>query len=491
MKFVIKLFPEIMVKSDSVRRQITKILRSNLRSQFKRHAISADVQNRWDSLIVVLDPRHDDDESARRQALRILTHTPGIGGSLEIEEFDFDTLHDAYQHVRDCYRKRLSGKTFCVRLKRTGHHDFNSHEAEIYMGGHLLQETDAHSVSLKHPEVLVQAEIRNQKIHVVKKQHRGIGGFPLGSQGEVLSLISGGFDSTVSSYLMMRRGLKTHYCFFNLGGSAHEIGVKQVAHYLWSSYSESHRVKFVTVPFEDVVTEILRNVDTAQMGVVLKRMMLRAASQIADSLNLPALVTGEAVAQVASQTITNLAVIDRVCDHMVLRPLASMDKQDIIDIARRIGTETFAANMPEYCGVISVNPTIVGDRRKVDEAESTFDFSVLDRALQAASYRRIDEVLQGIDSGLETVEIINTPSLKDVVIDIRHPHEVEDTPLSFTSNTVLCVPFYDLEQRIHALQAQYAGSRFLLYCQKGTMSKIHAHHLNQNNQGRFAVYLDA
>lgn len=480
-----------MVKSDSVRRQITKILRSNLRSQFKRYAISADVQNRWDSLIVVLDPKHDGDESIRRQTLRILTHTPGVGGSLEIEAFDFTTLHHAYEHVRDCYRERLAGNTFCVRLKRTGHHDFNSHEAEIYMGGHLLKETDARSVSLKHPEVLVQAEIRNQKIHVVKKQHQGIGGFPLGSQGEVLSLISGGFDSTVSSYLMMRRGLKTHYCFFNMGGSAHEIGVKQVAHYLWSTYSESHRVKFVTVPFEDVVAEILRNVDTAQMGVILKRMMLRAASQVADSLNLPALVTGEAVAQVASQTITNLAVIDRVCDHMVLRPLAAMDKQDIINIARRIGTETFAANMPEYCGVISVNPTIFGDRRKVDEAEAAFDFKVLDRALQSASYRRIDEVLQGVNSGLESVDIIHTPSLSDVIIDIRHPQEVEDAPLMLTNNLIIPLPFYDLEQQMTGIATQHQDARFLLYCQKGTMSKIHAHHLNQNNQGRFAVYLDA
>lgn len=491
MKFVIKLFPEIMVKSDSVRRQITKILRSNLRSQFKRHAISADVQNRWDSLIVVLDPKHDNDDATRRQALRILTHTPGIGGSLEIEEFEFGTLQEAYERVRDCYRERLVGKTFCVRLKRTGQHDFNSHEAEIFMGGHLLQDTEAASVSLKHPDVLVQAEIRNQKIHVVKKHHEGIGGFPLGSQGEVLSLISGGFDSTVSSYLMMRRGLKTHYCFFNMGGSAHEIGVKQVAHYLWSSYSESHRVKFVTVPFEEVVAEILRNVDTAQMGVVLKRMMLRAASHVADSLNLPALVTGEAVAQVASQTITNLAVIDRVCDHMVLRPLAAMDKQDIIDIARQIGTETFAANMPEYCGVISVNPTILGDRRKVDEAEASFDFDVLGRALQSATYRRIDDVLNGVDSGLETVDIISTPSLSDVIIDIRHPNEVDDAPLMLTNNIIVSLPFYDLEQRVTTLMNQHPSARFLLYCQKGTMSKIHAHHLNQNNPDRFAVYLDA
>ena len=123
--------------------------------------------------------------------------------------------------------------------------------------------------------------------------------------------------------------------------------------------------------------------------------MLRAACAIAENNHISALVTGEAVAQVASQTITNLNVIDEVADRMVLRPLAAMDKQDIINIARRIGTETFAAKMPEYCGVISVNPTVVGDREKVAIAESKFDFSVLEAAIYNTKYERIDAVLNG------------------------------------------------------------------------------------------------
>ncbi|MEK9712952.1 MAG: tRNA uracil 4-sulfurtransferase ThiI [Thalassolituus sp.] len=484
MKFVIKLFPEITIKSKSARKQMTKILRQNLQVLFRNHLLSADVQNRWDSLVVVLN--HDDDVS-RRKAIEILGHTPGIGFSLEIGEYDFETLDDAYQRVRDEYRERVAGKTFCVRVKRSGHHDFNSHQAEIYMGGGILKETDAKAVSLRNPEVVVLAEIRNDKVQVVRQQIKGLGGYPLGSQGEVLSLISGGFDSTVASYLMTRRGLKTHFCFFNLGGSAHEIGVKQVAHYLWSTYGESHRVKFVTVPFEEVVTEILKNVETSQMGVVLKRMMMRAASQVANNLHLPALVTGEAVAQVASQTITNLAVIDRVAEHMVLRPLAAMDKQDIINLARRIGTESFAASMPEYCGVISVNPTTVGDRKRVEEAEESFDMAVLEDALKRAHTQRIDEVLADAESGLEDVAIVETPTLTDVIVDIRHPGEVADNPLTLANNSVLAIPFYELESRISDFDAT---KRYLLYCQKGTMSRIHAHHLNLEGDVRYGVFVE-
>ena len=486
MKFVVKLFPEITIKSKSVRKQMTKILRQNLQTIFRSHLLSADVQDRWDNLVVILN--HDDDVS-RRKTIEILSHTPGIGFSLEIDEYPFETLHDAYGRVRDEYRERVAGKTFCVRVKRTGHHDFTSHDAEKYIGGGILKETDAKAVSLKSPEVIVHAEIRNDRVQVVRQQIKGLGGYPLGSQGQVLSLISGGFDSTVSSYLMSRRGLKTHFCFFNLGGSAHEIGVKQVAHYLWSKYGESHRVKFVTVPFEEVVTEILTNVESSQMGVVLKRMMLRAASRVADNLHISALVTGEAVAQVSSQTITNLAVIDRVTDHMVLRPLAAMDKQDIINIARRIGAEAFAARMPEYCGVISVNPSILGDPKRVEAAEENFDFTVLDRALRASMTQRIDDVIKDAESGMEDVPVVTTPALADVIIDIRHPMEAADNPLTLANNSVKTIPFYELESRFSELSNDV---RHLLYCEKGTMSRIHAHHLNamsESTQG-YGVFIE-
>ena len=488
MKFSIKFSPEITIKSDTVRKNMTKILSQNLRTLFRKQEISADVQNRWNSLVVVIN--HSDDTTAR-QVRQILATTPGIYMALEIEELDFQTLDEAYQAVRDVYRERVAGKSFCVRIKRSGNHDFNSHQAEIYMGGGILKETEALKVDLHNPEVIVQAELRNQKVQVVRSTIQGLGGYPLGSQGEVLSLISGGFDSTVASYLMTRRGLKTHFCFFNLGGSAHEIGVKQVAHFLWEKYSGSHRVKFVTVPFEGVVSEILQQVDSAQMGVVLKRMMLRAACAVADNNHISALVTGEAIAQVASQTITNLNVIDAVADRMVLRPLATMDKQEIINISRLIGTESFAATMPEYCGVISQNPTIVGDFAKVAEAESKFDMAVFEEAIRNIKYERIDDVLKGQESGLDNLTLIKTPGVSDVVIDIRHPNEVDDAPLVLTSNTVAAVPFYELEQKVKGVIKAHPESRILLYCHKGTMSKIHAHHLNQHYQNtQFAVLID-
>src|SRR5690606_10138658 len=160
----------------------------------------------------------------------------------------------------------------------------------------------------------IRLEIRDQKLYLISQRYEGLGGYPLGSQDSVLSLISGGFDSGVASYLTMHRGLRTHFCFFNLGGTAHEVGVKQVACYLWERYGLSHRVQFVTVPVEEVVAEIIKSVDHSDKGVIRKRVMLRAAEEVAAGLEASALVTDGAIAQVSRQARVNLNVIDSVTD---------------------------------------------------------------------------------------------------------------------------------------------------------------------------------
>lgn len=483
MKFVVKYFPEIIMKSRSVRKRFTKQLETNLRNISKKAQIRVDIQGHWDNLTVY---SVDNDDRTRRKIIEILSHTPGIAFALEIEEFQFETMDEAYKIVKEVNGPSLAGKTFCVRVKRKGTHDFTSHDIERYIGGGLLKETEATGVKLKNPDTVVNVEIKDTRLYAVKNRFEGLGGYPLGSQGELISLISGGFDSTVASYLMMKRGLKTHYCFFNLGGSAHEIGVKQVAHFLWQKYGESHKVKFITVPFEGVVEEILKNVSDGHMGVVLKRMMYRAADQVTERFGLDTFVTGESVAQVSSQTLTNLAVIDKATDKLVLRPLVTMDKPEIIKLSREIGTEAFAATMPEYCGVISVKPTTEAKMDRVLEEEAKFDIEVLNQAVQSAKREDINKLMLSQDNALEVPQV-SIPSVGDIIVDIRHPHEVENSPLVLTNNEVLCIPFYELENK----KADFnADTSYLLYCQKGTMSQIHAHHLIQQGMTNIKVFAE-
>jgi thiamine biosynthesis protein ThiI len=481
MKFIVKLFPEIIIKSKPVRKKFTQQLRDNLRKLLLPLDPELVIVRDWDRITL---ETHSTEPSVLQGFVTVLRQTPGIAHVIEVVEYPLVDVHDIYEKTRETVGDSLRGKTFVVRCKRVGQHDFNSSEVERYVGGGLNQHVESAGVDLHKPDVTVRIEVRNQHLYIVKRRLEGLGGFPLGTVDAVMSLISGGFDSTVSSYMTMKRGMRTHFCFFNLGGREHEVGVKEVALYLWLKYGASHRVKFVSVPFEEVVGEILKNVENSQMGVILKRMMLRAASEVAAQLEVPALVTGEAVAQVSSQTLQNLSVIDQVTDTLVLRPLITMDKLDIIKVAAQIGTEEFAANMPEYCGVISVKPTTRAKPAKIAAQEANFDFAVLERAIAAANFINIDE-LADEDKTVVDVEVLSIPVSGSVILDVRHPDEVDAKPLKLDNADVQAVPFYELHRRFVELDQ---SRNYLLYCEKGVMSRLHASHLVEQGFTNVKVY---
>lgn len=480
MKFIIKLFPEITIKSQSVRLRFIKILTGNIRNVLKQYDDSLAVVRHWDHIEV-----RAKDEAQRPAIVDHLTRIPGIHHILAVEDRAYSDVHNIFEQTLELYRERIEGKSFCVRVKRRGKHEFSSQDVERYVGGGLNQHVDSARVQLNHPEVTVNLEIENDRLLLVTGRYEGIGGFPIGTQEDVLSLISGGFDSGVSSYMLMRRGCRVHYCFFNLGGAAHEIGVRQVAHYLWNRFGSSHRVRFVAINFEPVVGEILEKVDDGQMGVVLKRMMVRAASQVAERYGVQALVTGEALGQVSSQTLTNLRLIDNASDTLILRPLISHDKEHIINLAREIGTEDFARTMPEYCGVISKSPTVKAVKAKIEAEEQNFDFAILDRVVQEATNVDIREIATQAQEEVVEVETVASFSSNDGVLDIRSIDEQEAKPLALEGVEVKSLPFYKLSTQFGDLDQ---SKTWLLYCDRGVMSRLQALYLLEQGFSNVKVY---
>jgi thiamine biosynthesis/tRNA modification protein thiI len=480
MKFIIKLFPEIMIKSDSVRKRFIKILTSNIRNVLLRETENVAVIRNWDFIEV----RAKVAEEAP-MVLDLLQRTPGIHHILEVEEYPFETMHDIFEQTLAQVRSQLEGKTFCVRVRRKGKHEFRSLDVERYVGGGLNQHIESARVKLTQPDVTIRIDIEHDKMLLVKARHEGLGGYPIGTQEDVLSLISGGFDSGVSSYMLIRRGSRVHYCFFNLGGAAHEIGVKQMAYHIWSRYSTSHKVRFVAINFENVVGEILEKVDNGQMGVVLKRMMVRAASKVAQRFDIQAIVTGEALGQVSSQTLTNLRLIDKAADALVLRPLITHDKEQIIAMAKTIGTDDIAKSMPEFCGVISKNPTVKAIESRILEEEGHFNFDVLEEAVQQAQYLDIREIAQKTEQEVTSVETTSELGENDVILDIRSPEETEESPFTLEGVTVKVLPFYKLSSQFGSLDQ---SKQYLLYCQRGVMSKLQALYLKENGFSNVKVF---
>ncbi len=480
MKFIVKLFPEIMIKSESVRKRFVKILTSNIRNVLTKYDDTVAVIKHWDYIEV-----RSKIDANLPMLIEQLQRIPGIHHFLQVEEKPFANLHEIFEQTLSDVASQLENKTFCVRVKRKGKHEFNSLEAERYIGGGLNQHIASAKVQLKNPDVTVRIEIEDDKMMLVRGRYEGIGGYPIGTQEDVLSLISGGFDSGVSSYMLLRRGSRVHYCFFNLGGAAHEIGVKQMAYHIWQRYGSSHKVRFVAINFEGVVGEILENVDNGQMGVVLKRMMVRAASKIAQRFDIQAIVTGEALGQVSSQTLTNLRLIDEAAEVLVLRPLITHDKEKIIAMAKHIGTDDIAKSMPEFCGVISKNPTVKAIKAKIEQEEGNFNFAVLESAVENAQYLDIRQIAEQAEKEVVSVDAVSVLGKNDVIIDIRSPEEIDENPLHIENQAMIQLPFYKLSGQFADLDQ---SKNYVLYCERGVMSKLQALYLKESGFNNVSVF---
>ncbi|RUO58762.1 tRNA uracil 4-sulfurtransferase ThiI [Pseudidiomarina insulisalsae] len=492
MKFVIRLHAEITIKSKGVRKRYGKVLVNNLKNILKRVDLPESTPLKvlwcWDRIEVKVDSQNP---QVATQIQEELQRIPGIAWFSQSHELTLDDCQNAdfapiLEQVLATWSERLAGRNFAVRVKRKGQHGFSSLDLERYIGGGVLQRVPQTRVSLKQPEVELRIEIDNETVRVFGDKQAGLGGFPLPTQETVVSLLSGGFDSSVASFQLIRRGARTHFCFFNLGGDRHETGVRQTAYYLWQNYASSHPLKFISIDFAPVVEEILTHVDNGLMGVVLKRQMLRTAQIVARRINASALVTGEALGQVSSQTLSNLSVIDEAIDSLVLRPLITMDKQEIINIAEQIGTADISRSMPEYCGVISVKPTVKAQRDAVLAAESRLDPELLYQVVRAAQVEEVKHIGEVTDEKAHVVASVSATQ-DDVIVDIRSSDEQEAKPLVLDNAEIPVehIPFFKLGTAFAELDPD---KHYLLYCEKGVMSKLQALYLQDQGYTNVGVY---
>lgn len=176
MKFIIKLFPEITIKSQSVRLRFIKILTGNIRNVLKHYDETLAVVRHWDNIEV-----RAKDENQRLAIRDALTRIPGIHHILEVEDVPFTDMHDIFEKALVQYRDQLEGKTFCVRVKRRGKHDFSSIDVERYVGGGLNQHIESARVKLTNPDVTVHLEVEDDRLLLIKGRYEGIGGFPIGT----------------------------------------------------------------------------------------------------------------------------------------------------------------------------------------------------------------------------------------------------------------------------------------------------------------------
>lgn len=487
MQIIIKFSPEIVIKSRAVRIFFITILIKNIKIVIRNKNKFISILRYWDHLKINCQ---DDDYV---QVSLILMKIPGIHHILLVHNSVIVSLEDIYYQIISISSIQLSGKTFCIRIKRQGKHIFSSQEIARYLGNKLCHNIDNIRVNLTNPDETIHLEIKDNNLFIVIKRYQGLGGLPIGTQQHAVSLVSGGFDSAIASYMLIRRGCQVHYCFFNFIDNnivtSNNIEVYKMVYYLWNQFACSHNVKFVSINFLEIIQEIFSKIKKNYIGIILKRMMIRAAASVADNLKIKALVTGEVLGQVSSQTLENLTLINSAISskYIIFRPLIAYDKELIIKLSRKIGTEIFSRTMPEYCGMITKKSTAKANKKCVELEESYIDFTILNKAISQAHIMDVHDIPNFTMCQYSfSIETTTKLSAEDVILDIRSKHEQVDQPLQISKNTqIQNIPFYKLIDQFPKLNQ---NKTYLLYCKQGIMSRLQAIHLYQKGFRNIKVY---
>ncbi len=402
---------ELATKSRPTRRRFQRRLVECAEDALGSAGLSFRVREEWGRLFV---------ESSSRAALDVLARVFGIASLSEIEGTTEPRLESIVEVGARLYSERVRGRSFAVRARRAGRHPFSSKDINYELGAALNRDA---RVDLDTPEVEVGVEVREQAAYFYSGRISGAGGLPLIAEGRAAALLSGGYDSAVAAWMMLKRGTALDYIFCNLAGGAYERSVLAVAKLLADQWSYGTRPTIHVIPFEGLIEHLRERVHESYWQVVLKRLMYRAGEQVAREIGARALITGESVGQVSSQTLANLCAIDRCVDMPVLRPLVGFDKAEIIERSRAIGTYPLSEKVREYCALTERRPVIDASPEDAAGEEAKLDLARLDEAVGAR--RTLD--LRELDASELVLPYLYTSEIPAdaVVIDTRTRNQYE------------------------------------------------------------------
>lgn len=278
----------------------------------------------------------------------------------------------------------LSARTFKVEAKRSDKKfPLKSPEICAEVGGYLLRKYPHLAVDVYEPDLVVNVEVRDSYAYIHGKQIKGAGGMPTGSAGKAALLISGGIDSPVAGYMMAKRGLELIAVHFASPPYTSERAEQKVHSLLKQVSKYSGRITLFVIPFTETQERIKDDCPEEIFTVIMRRMMMRVAQIVAAKQGAGALITGESVGQVASQTMPAIACTDKVCEIPVFRPLIGMDKDEVVAISRKIDTFDISILPYEDCCTV-FTPKHPKTRPTVDYVEACEKALDIDRLVSEA-----------------------------------------------------------------------------------------------------------
>jgi thiamine biosynthesis protein ThiI len=361
-------YSEIALKSRYVRNQLEKRLAQDISNILKKHGYEPSIRRRYGRIYV---------DGIPNEAIEFVSRVFGVANVMPSTEVATD-FNSIVQGILDEARKNLQkGNSFAVRPKVIGDHDYNSRDVSYEAGSRVLETLYDRDifVNLSEPDVTLYAEVRDKEAFIYSRIKRGVLGLPYGTQGKAISLFSGGIDSPVATWLLMKRGVSVLPLFMDqrpyVGNSYVERAIDSF-NYI-SSYVPRTIYKLYSAPMGEIMQRISEGPKPRYTCIMCKRSMYRIAQLFAEKHKAKAIITGESLGQVASQTLSNMYVLSSAIELPILRPLVGLDKVEIEDIARKIGSYKITAKSTEGCKAVPKGPATRSKVAVIEEYEADLD----------------------------------------------------------------------------------------------------------------------
>lgn len=285
------------------------------------------------------------------------------------------------------------GMTFKINTRRSDHNfEYDTNQMNDILGGTILSNFPGFKVQMKHPDIVLRVEIRMNGIFLSYEMLPGAGGLPVGTAGKGLLMLSGGIDSPVAGYLALKRGVDLEMVHFYSPPYTSEQALNKAKELTAKLAPYVGKIKFIQVPFTEIQETVKRDVPASYLMTIQRRFMLRLCEKIAEKRHALAIFNGESLGQVASQTMESMAAINDVTSMPVLRPVVSMDKNDIIKLAEKIDTFELSIKPYEDCCTVFA-PTAPKTKPRID------------RSRQYEEKLDIDGLIERSLSGIKITEI--------------------------------------------------------------------------------------
>lgn len=299
----------------------------------------------------------------------------------------------------------LEGKTFKIMTKRSDHtFEMDTNQINLFLGDAVLEAFPDLKVQLKQPDITVRIDVRREHLMVSLKTIPGAGGLPVGTSGRVMLMLSGGIDSPVAGYLAMKRGMEIQCVHFASPPYTSPQALEKTKLLAAKIARFGGSIQFLTVPFSRIQEEIKKSVPEAYLMTIMRRFMLRITDELRKNAKALAIANGESVGQVASQTLESMVAINDVTNTPIIRPVATMDKLDIIKVAEEIDTFELSIQPFEDCCTVFAppSPKTKPKLEKARQYEARLDVEGLIK--EAVEGTVIEEITANYTTAVETAQ---------------------------------------------------------------------------------------